>query len=76
MDSKKTNNKVKLSNTRWAYVKKEYKLVEFLGEGSFGQVVRAKHRVSGKVFAIKMITDVFKHDYQAKKILREIEIMT
>lgn len=76
MDAKKNQSRTKLKNGRWNFIKKNYKLVEFLGEGSFGQVVRAKHRASGKVFAIKLITDIFKHDYQAKKVLREIDIMS
>jgi len=39
----------------WAYVAKEYHIMEMLGEGAFGQVARAKSRRSGKTYAIKLI---------------------
>ena len=45
------------------------------GEGSFGQVYKAKHRITGKIFAIKYLNNVFKDEFTARKILREISIM-
>ena len=56
----------------WRYVTNEYKILELLGEGSFGQVVRAQHVQTGQVFAIKLIQNVFDSLYECKKVLREI----
>jgi serine/threonine protein kinase len=46
--------------------------MELLGEGSFGQVVKAQHIATGKIYAIKLVTKVFKDEFTARKILREI----
>ena len=59
----------------WNDVRGEYKLCEQLGAGSYGQVVKAKHRATKQVVAIKLIKDVFKDSFQTRKILREIKIM-
>ena len=56
----------------WAYVSKDYEILEIIGQGAFGQVARAKSRSSGKTYAIKMIQNVFHSSYETKKILREI----
>ena len=39
----------------WKEVSNEYKITEFLGKGSYGQVVQAQQRSTGKIVAIKMI---------------------
>ena len=39
----------------WRGVMDQYQLLDHLGEGSFGQVVKAKHNVSGKIYAIKLV---------------------
>lgn len=49
--------KSKLS-AKWKSITKQYKLVDFLGEGSFGQVVRAKNRETNQKVAIKLITNI------------------
>lgn len=59
MLSSKSNIRTNLEDHRWSFVRNEFKLIELLGEGSFGQVVRAKHRDSGKYFAIKLIKNIF-----------------
>ena len=43
---------VQLSN-EWECIQHDFKLLEICGEGSFGRVVRAKHRVTKKEVAIK-----------------------
>lgn len=50
-------------------------MLEICGEGSFGRVVRARHRVTKKEMAIKQIGDAFDHQYSARKVLREIQIL-
>ena len=58
----------------WKGVQDKYHLLELLGEGSFGQVVKAQHIPTGKIYAIKLVTKVFKDEFTARKILREIQI--
>lgn len=43
---------VQLSD-EWSFIQQDFKLIDICGEGSFGRVVRASHRVSKKVVAIK-----------------------
>jgi serine/threonine protein kinase len=43
-----------------------------MGEGSFGQVVKAKDLMTGKPVAIKLIRNVFQNSYESRKVLREI----
>ena len=64
-------NTKKLSSI-WKGVQDQYRLLELLGEGSFGQVVKAQHILTGKMYAIKLVTKVFKDEFTARKILREI----
>ena len=66
-------NTKKLSSI-WKGVQDKYHLLELLGEGSFGQVVKAQHIATGKIYAIKLVTKVFKDEFTARKILREIQI--
>ena len=37
----------------WQMVQTDFQLVEICGEGSFGRVVKARHRTSNKEVAIK-----------------------
>ena len=56
-------------------IKKNYKLLEELGKGSFGTVIKAKHRETGQKVAIKMIKEIDKSTYALRKLLREIIIL-
>lgn len=67
------SNTKKLSSI-WKGVQDQYNLMELLGEGSFGQVVKAQHKATGKLYAIKLVTNVFKDEFSSRKILREIQI--
>jgi mitogen-activated protein kinase 1/3 len=46
-----------------------------VGQGSFGQVVKAQSKTTGQIVAIKLISDIFNNNYNAKKVVREIMIM-
>jgi len=46
-----------------------------MGKGSFGSVVKVRHRDSQKLYAIKLIDNISKNAYEAKKVLREILIL-
>lgn len=45
----------------WQTVQPDFQLIEICGEGSFGRVVKARHRTSNKEVAIKQIGDGFDH---------------
>ena len=62
-------------NDSWNIVSKDYTVKSFIGQGSFGQVVKAKHNGTKKWVAIKMISGFTKSPYHFKKVLREVEIM-
>ena len=43
----------------WMHTQKDYDLQKIIGSGSFGTVVKAVHRNSGKTYAIKHIASPF-----------------
>jgi serine/threonine protein kinase len=59
----------------WLKVKENYKLTEVLGQGTFGKVVAAKERKTGKKVAIKFISARFDSKENVKAILRELTIL-
>lgn len=61
--------------THWQDLKVDYKLVQILGKGSFGTVVKAIHRKSNKVVAIKHIDGLSTSSYSTRKVLREVKIL-
>lgn len=52
-----------------------YDIHSIIGNGSYGQVIKAKRRASGKFVAIKLIPRVKQSEYHTVKIIREISIM-
>ena len=54
---------------------KNYKILGTIGQGMYGQVVKAKSRETGKVFAIKYIKDVQKDTIMARLVVRELMIL-
>ena len=62
-------------DSSWKTVKTMYKLTTVLGEGTSGQVVKAKHRETNEIFAIKNISCSFNNLEQMKYFLREIAIL-
>ena len=68
------NKKQKLDKT-WTALKQDYKLTEIMGNGSFGQVVKATHRETKNVFAIKRICFDPSKETHLRKIIREITLL-
>ena len=64
----------KLSSS-WKSLKENFKLTEVIGEGSGGIVVKALHRESKKLVAIKMIDCTFNDLNHMKYVLRELSIL-
>ena len=54
---------------------KSYSLKEKLGEGSFGVVYKALHKVSKEMRAIKFIDRTSVNTEEEKKLMQEIEIL-
>jgi serine/threonine protein kinase len=67
----KEDKKPKLQS-KWKQLKGKYKLINVLGEGTFGQVVHAKDRESGNQCAIKYVTTDFKDTNSVRNIIREL----
>ena len=59
----------------WQTICHRYQPITFLGEGTFGQVVKARDLKSGKLVAIKLIRNAFSSNYESRKLLREIMIL-
>ena len=59
----------------WKSIELDYELLEKPGEGSYGQVLKARHRETGRLCAIKHVKDALYDAYEAQKVLREIHIM-
>ena len=59
----------------WKIVKKNYSITKFLGEGSYGVVVKAKLRNTKESVAIKMVEVDFSDIQSCRNIIREITIL-
>lgn len=53
----------------------DYMLIKKIGSGSYGTVVRAKHLPSDTNVAIKKVDNVFANAGDAKRLLREVQIL-
>ncbi|CAN4117646.1 unnamed protein product [Withania somnifera] len=52
-----------------------YKILEIIGKGSYGVVCAAIDTQTGEKVAIKKITNIFEHNSDAIRILREIKLL-
>ena len=53
----------------------EYELHKHVGKGSYGVVIRARHLVFNLNVAIKKVTNVFDNLGDAKRLLREVQLL-
>lgn len=70
----KKNMKDKLTN-HWGKISHKYKLVDVLGSGTFGQVVKAKDRTTNMHVAIKLIKGGLTSEVKIRNLVREISIL-
>jgi len=76
----KNKAKVKVNEITFV-VDKNYKIIEKLGKGAYGHVVKAKDLSEEgedeelQYCAIKKIDDIFEHALFAKRCLREMKIL-
>ena len=61
--------------SHWKAAKEEYKLQNVIGSGTYGEVVRAHHRETKEVCAIKCIYLMAENIELARMIIREIQIL-
>jgi mitogen-activated protein kinase 1/3 len=59
----------------WSAVFTGYQLVDKLGQGSYGCVVKAICKVTGQNVAIKLVKNFSAYEYELVKVVREIQIM-
>ena len=59
----------------WDKIYSHYKLVSYIGEGSYGQVILGVCRRTETPVAIKLMQNFSKNDYDCVKLLREIQLM-
>jgi len=59
----------------WCEVTHNYKLICFMGEGSYGTVIKGYCRTTNAPVAIKLVQNFSKWEYDCVKIIREIQIM-
>ena len=63
------------SSEEWEVVLKWYKNLEFISRGAYGIVTKATHIETDETVAIKLITNINKHDYMARMVFRELVIL-
>ena len=68
-----TQNQEDLSN--WDNLKHRYNLIELMGQGSFGTVMKAQDLFTGQLVAIKYLNKIFDSTYHARSALREIILL-
>ena len=73
--NKSKSSSVKLPDDWARCMNDKYKFVDFLGKGTFGTVYKAKCRATGNIVAVKHLTNIFRNNYSATKVAREIAVM-
>ena len=60
--------------SEWAILSPRYKFLEYKANGSFGTVYKARDTETGKLVAVKYMKDIFRHNYSAVRVFRELEV--
>jgi serine/threonine protein kinase len=59
----------------WKELNDEYEVIKLLGYGAFGQVMKARNRVTEEIVSIKLMHGCFKTIQRARMLLRELMIL-
>jgi serine/threonine protein kinase len=63
------------TNANYRNIKETYKIEGTIGKGSFATVKKAKHRASGKRFAVKVLSKSKMSDEEKSAMQMEIDIL-
>lgn len=63
-------------NLGFSRYKADFEEIEFLGKGGFGEVIKARNRLDGRLYAIKKIRLDPKDSEDLRKILREVHSLS
>ncbi|KAK6635786.1 hypothetical protein RUM44_001040 [Polyplax serrata] len=55
---------------------KEFKILNFVGNGSFGKVLKVKNKLDGNIYAIKAIRLSMNNKQMDKKMVREVKLLS
>ena len=64
--SSEQNESTDFAESCYKVLSADYEEIEHIGSGSFGEVVKAKHRATGKEVAIKIIQNIGNTDYHRR----------
>ena len=56
----------------WCHLEHEYDILGKLGRGSYGKVIKARCKVTGKVVAIKLVENIFDGAQISRNVVREL----
>ena len=60
---------------QWGKVQEKYELLELIGKGTFGEIVKAMCKQSGEIVAIKYMHSGFHSPITIQKMIREVTIL-
>ena len=63
------------SSPLWKELNDDYEIIKLLGFGAFGQVMKARNKVTNEVVSIKLMHGCFKTIHRARMLLRELMIL-
>ena len=59
----------------WVQISTKYTIDQFLGQGSYGDVVGGICKKTNQPVAIKYVKNIYENEYSITKVLREIQIL-
>ena len=66
---------IKKLDASWKFITDQYELLDYLGKGSNGQVVKARSLNDGTTVAIKFLKNSMQNTYDARKLISEVRTL-